>query len=534
MYQEEMKSSGLAKFLNEYDYVFVDTCSLMEDSFPLFMDKLVSSKEYWREELQVIVLGECIDELKKHSKDKSRDRAASRLAATRALKIIRHDKWHTHALTITKPLGEAFADNAIYTRVSGLRIHNKLLVITQDKTLTTDLLKMNNLDSQKGRYLSVYRINQDSELEKNPGESSIKQSFNKKRDASSFQKVEKDTNKVPELTKLQKAILQADERIAKMILDSNIKLKHKVKEIDEQLSRLKKAGDQAKSLKLNFKREELINKKSELIKSSRADKKKEEPTKANQTKNGVGKLPSEALRRLALNYNTILRGKSVPYFPEIHGELDLTEDDLINVDILGAKEGNFTYKKGDKTYFFVKDKEYFVSLNKKEEKQNKAKEEPKPTEKAKPLPEKKQSSQKKEKAKKESPKTIEDNELSNKKVKIVKVRGAVSGGSSSAIPEGIILVVGESKKKPAQSKPVSKGTPQIKKEVSKKGNPLLIEARLADQSLNANLHNPNYPKDKSLKEIAKQKDRLKKLKKEDLKDFQLNLADLEKLEKTKK
>lgn len=68
-----MKSSSLAKFLNEYDYVFVDTCSLMEDTFPLFMDKLVASKSIGGEDLQVIVLGECVDELKKHAKEKTKN-----------------------------------------------------------------------------------------------------------------------------------------------------------------------------------------------------------------------------------------------------------------------------------------------------------------------------------------------------------------------------------------------------------------------------------------------------------------------------
>ena len=81
MYNEELKSSKLAQFLNDYDYVFVDTCSLMEDSFPLFMDYLSKSKEYWKEDLQVIVLGECVEELKKHAKEKEKDR---KIAALRA------------------------------------------------------------------------------------------------------------------------------------------------------------------------------------------------------------------------------------------------------------------------------------------------------------------------------------------------------------------------------------------------------------------------------------------------------------------
>ena len=169
MYQEEMKSSELAKFLSNFDYVFVDTCSLMEDSFPAFMDVLARSKEYWKEGLRVVILGECIQELKRHAQNKKD--SGVRIAARRALKIIRHDKWHNKTFEITKPLKKTsdFADNAIFTTVSGLRIENKILILTQDKTLTTDLLKLNRLDSQHGRYLEVYRLTQTATLEKNPG-----------------------------------------------------------------------------------------------------------------------------------------------------------------------------------------------------------------------------------------------------------------------------------------------------------------------------------------------------------------------------
>lgn len=170
MYSEENKSSTLAKFLSIYDYVFVDTCSLMEDGFPSFMDTLSASKEYWKEGLRVIVPGECVAELKKHSR--SKDNQEARIEAKRALKILHHDKWHGKTLEIAKPIGENdFADNALYTLVSSLRIQNKILIITQDKTLTTDLKHLNNLDSQHGRYLDVYRIKADGSLENNPGES---------------------------------------------------------------------------------------------------------------------------------------------------------------------------------------------------------------------------------------------------------------------------------------------------------------------------------------------------------------------------
>ncbi len=169
MYSEETKSSHLAKFFSIYDYVFVDTCSLMEDSFPLFMDTLEASKEYWKDGFEVIVLGECMQELKKHARNKENQEA--RIEAKRALKILRHDRWHGRTLTITKSHSNyGFADNAIYSNVSSLRIQKKVLIITQDKTLATDLRKLNSLDSQRGRYVEIYRLNANGELEENLGE----------------------------------------------------------------------------------------------------------------------------------------------------------------------------------------------------------------------------------------------------------------------------------------------------------------------------------------------------------------------------
>ena len=456
MYNEELKSSKLAQFLNDYDYVFVDTCSLMEDSFPLFMDYLSKSKEYWKEDLQVIVLGECVEELKKHAKEKEKDR---KIAALRALKIIRHDKWHKKAFTITKAEGNSFADNAIFTKVSGLRIHNKILVITQDKTLTTDLLKLNRLDSQKGRYLSVYRLTPHSELEKNPGENGEK-TFNKKHEASSFQKVEKD-NKTVALNKAQKVIIEEDNKLAKNLSNPNYKTKNKIKDINNQLSKLNKLdANSLSALNLRFSKEDLLKKKEELLPSKKKEK-KENKKETSSVIVTTGASPSEALKRLALNYHSIVRDSSVSYVGAVHGNLDLTSDDLKKVDQLAVSKGNFSYNKGNVTYSFEKGKEYSVSCkslsSKKPEEQKRSTPVSMKEEKKKNLPPKKEenkktkttpSSVKKENKplpQKEKPILSKDDPILKKKIRIVKVKGSTSGGSSSAIPEGIVLVVGEPK-----------------------------------------------------------------------------------------
>lgn len=541
MYNEELKSSKLAQFLNDYDYVFVDTCSLMEDSFPLFMDYLSKSKEYWKEDLQVIVLGECVEELKKHAKEKEKDR---KIAALRALKIIRHDKWHEKAFTITKAEGSSFADNAIFTKVSGLRIHNKILVITQDKTLTTDLLKLNRLDSQKGRYLSVYRLTPQSELEKNPGENGEK-TFNKKHEASSFQKVEKD-NKTVALNKAQKVIIEEDNKLSKNLSNPNYKIKNKIKDIDNQLAKLNKLdANSLSALSLRFSKEDLLKKKEELLPSKKGEK-KENKKETSSVIVTTGANPSEALKRLALNYHSIVRDPSVSYVGAVHGSLDLTSDDLKKVDQLAVSKGNFSYNKGNTIYSFEKGKEYSVSCkslsSKKPEEQKRSTPVGNKEEKKKNLPSKKEESKKTKTASssvkkenkplppKEKPILSKDDPLLKKKIRIVKVKGATSGGSSSAIPEGIVLVVGE----PKVRTPRKEKTPVLKKNVTKNDSSLLKETMDADRILNANLNNPNYPKEKALLDIQKQKARLKKLSSKDLSNLQLHLEDLEKIEKSKK
>ena len=540
MYNEELKSSKLAQFLNDYDYVFVDTCSLMEDSFPLFMDYLSKSKEYWKEDLQVIVLGECVEELKKHAKEKEKDR---KIAALRALKIIRHDKWHKKAFTITKAEGSSFADNAIFTKVSGLRIHNKILVITQDKTLTTDLLKLNRLDSQKGRYLSVYRLTPHSELEKNPGENGEK-TFNKKHEASSFQKVEKD-NKTVALNKAQRVIIEEDNKLAKNLSNPNYKTKNKIKDIDNQLSKLNKLdANSLSALNLRFSKEDLLKKKEELLPSKKREK-KENKKETSSVIVTTGASPSEALKRLALNYHSIVRDSSVSYVGAVHGNLDLTSDDLKKVDQLAVSKGNFSYNKGNVTYSFEKGKEYSVSCknlsSKKPEEQKRSTPVSMKEEKKKNLPPKKEenkktkttpSSVKKENKplpQKEKPILSKDDPILKKKIRIVKVKGSTSGGSSSAIPEGIVLVVGE----PKTRTPKKEKAPVLKKSASKNDSSLLKEAMDADRVLNANLNNPNYPKEKALLEIQKQKTRLKKLSSKDISNLQLRLEDIERIEKSK-
>ena len=168
MYSDEIKSSALAAILNRFDYVLIDTCSLMDPACPQWMDALHNAKGYRKKKEPIIVPRRCYDELKKHARDKSDD--SKRIAAKRGLKILRKAKWD-RLLTVTKKdKNENFADNAIYVRVGTDRLFSKILIITQDKSLASDLLALNKLRSQQGRPVEVFKIVNDGKMVPNLGE----------------------------------------------------------------------------------------------------------------------------------------------------------------------------------------------------------------------------------------------------------------------------------------------------------------------------------------------------------------------------
>lgn len=393
MYNEETGSSKLAKFLMIYDYVFLDTCSLMEDSFPAFMDTLSGSREYWKEGFEVIVLGECVEELEKHSK--SKDNQEARIEAKRALKILHHDKhkWHGRILTITKSKSnDGFADHAIFTAVSELRIQNKVLIITQDRTLATDLRKLNNLDSQHGRFLAVYRLAGNGDLEENPGEmpnSSIKNyvSLTKPTQTSSRPGIRmplfhKDHRPEEKRSKIVSApqedannpIIANDRKLCANLNNPNYPNDRKASDIDAQLAALNAlSSEDLGKLSLAYTKDQLIQEKVKLSQTVVAPRTphagenerplpprtipplvvdtktvpapKAEPAKVEKVAPTAPMAPKparrswyefgynvqEALTKAGAHNGIIFRDPFVAYFAAVHGPYDLTSKDLDEV-----------------------------------------------------------------------------------------------------------------------------------------------------------------------------------------------------------
>ena len=242
MYSEETKPSNLAKLLNNFDKVFMDTCSLMEDSFPQFMDCLVKSHEYWKDGLKVIVLGECMEELKKHSKSKDGDKFVE---AKLAIKILEHNKRHGKTIEITKPTHkDGFADRAIFAKVTDLRIAEKILIITQDKKLTNDIRGLNGLESQKGRNIHVYRISRNGDLEINYGEKPQERAPARinKTPIKTKQEAPKKAPEKPKTTDKSPVVL-ADSALSANLSNPNYPSSRKLEDIDKQLALLKACHD---------------------------------------------------------------------------------------------------------------------------------------------------------------------------------------------------------------------------------------------------------------------------------------------------
>ncbi len=379
MYSDENKASSLAKLLIGFDVVMLDTCSLMEDSFPEWLDVLKLAKGYLNPKFTLVVPKACWSELKKHSI--SRD-AEKKITSKRALKILKKAK-HERLVSIgKKKYNQNFADNAIYSQASQDRINLKVLVITQDKKLATDLKNLNKLNSQKGRPISVYKVVPGGKLEYNQGETFQKSNWKDDRRPSNHKPFKgndsygkSDVKQDAALSPEAKAI-QGDKRLNANLKNPNYSVSEKIADIEKQIEVLSALPEsKIKSLHLlqgpNKLKESLamLKGKKEASASKPAEKKepapapksaepvkeeakqpepkKEEPKKAEPAPApvskqeptilvktpekklwyGEGNTISFALDMVAEHYGLMFRDPSIPYLSLVHGALDLTTND---------------------------------------------------------------------------------------------------------------------------------------------------------------------------------------------------------------
>lgn len=384
MYKDEKKSSSLAETIAPFDYLIVDTCSLMDPNFPDWMDILAGAKSYLNPKQPILVFYKCVEELKKHATNK--EDVSKRIAAKRALKILRHAKWKKLLTVTKKDKTQNFADNAIFVQASYDRLNKRLAVITQDKSLATDLLRLNEQVSQHGFHVYVFKIGENGVLERNRGADieSSKQNRSFLRDKPTLTAKKEETRR-SDLA----AIYSKDKEIAAHLEDKGYNRLNLLAQAKEQLRLLSKLEyAEVKTLKLKVdvaglnkiiretrqpktekeaktpqqpsKQVEINVGKKEVSKPNKADVSvsKEvatkpasnvvkapsvKPDKAGASEKSDGRpsgyLPlygfghniKDSLLDVASIYGLVFRDPSIPYFRIAHGPLDITQSDLANI-----------------------------------------------------------------------------------------------------------------------------------------------------------------------------------------------------------
>ena len=372
MYKDEKKSSSLAETIAPFDYLIVDTCSLMDPNFPDWMDILAGAKSYLNPKQPILVFYKCVEELKKHATNK--EDVSKRIAAKRALKILRHAKWKKLLTVTKKDKTQNFADNAIFVQASYDRLNKRLAVITQDKSLATDLLRLNEQVSQHGFHVYVFKIGENGVLERNRGADieSSKQNRSFLRDKPTLTAKKEETRR-SDLA----AIYSKDKEIAAHLEDkgyNHLSLLAQAKEQLRLLSKLEYAEVKTLKLKVDVAGLNKIIRETRQPKTEKEAKTPQQPSK--QVENNVGKkevskpskpevsvskqaatkpdkpgaseksdgrpsgyLPlygfghniKDSLLDVASIYGLVFRDPSIPYFRIAHGPLDITQSDLANI-----------------------------------------------------------------------------------------------------------------------------------------------------------------------------------------------------------
>ena len=517
----------------------------MEESFGPFLDCLYLSSEYDEtKDLKYIVVSQVVNELEKHTKS---DSLEQRVDAKRAIRFLKMDRRGKKLLTIDKVRGvEDFADAAIYSSISGLRINKKVLLITQDKTLADDVRKLNSLDSQHGKYVSIYKVDPTGILLENKGNLygplkkeqprpvSARQSFTRdqarkdmaeKKAAPSTKPAEKEEAKKERpgknLPAIPDGISLLDRAISSNVNNPSYPLARKLDDIERQIKNLSSyENSQISSWKLLYDYDDLLEAKGRLIEerskaAEETEAKKEEPKKEAapvkeespkaKEKQPVSLKPSElpktkrqpfgkgdtfvsSLKDLLSRYGTMIRDDGVPYVKAIHGPYNFVMGDfsklIHDVALLPTPSSKDAAVKDVLFHIEKNAGDYRVTLEEK-----------------KPEPVATKPAEVKKPAQKESKKT----------------------------------------EKPVQAAPKAKDeTPAVAKAPAPKktgGRKVAhsdnYEAAIkADRDLKSKLNNPTYPVESKIKDIEDQEARVRTLKQSELKDLTYTIRGLQKAAKS--
>lgn len=130
--------------------VFIDTCSLMHPKFEKFLAKVVPVLSLYGYKL--VVPWSCIEELNKH---KTNPKQKSK--AEKALKEL--ESIYQYVDIRGNEADGTHADNVFLRVFTQLRTKYRLVLISEDWDLKSDILKLNSSKSVKGHHIYVYGVN---------------------------------------------------------------------------------------------------------------------------------------------------------------------------------------------------------------------------------------------------------------------------------------------------------------------------------------------------------------------------------------
>lgn len=155
----------ISDYIEKNYKIFIDTCSLLDN--PIAINKIffgVSSR-LKNNNIKINIPLTVISEVEKHCQNTKN--LSLRSKAKRAYRLL--GEWQRQGIIEicgNKNENDIFADCDFLSAFTRLRIQSKLLLITQDKKLAADIIKLNAHKSIRGKDVDVLRLNKRGELER--------------------------------------------------------------------------------------------------------------------------------------------------------------------------------------------------------------------------------------------------------------------------------------------------------------------------------------------------------------------------------
>lgn len=144
----------LEKYVKEFK-IFIDTCSLLEPSADAFWNNIIPLLHQYN--AKVIIPYRCIQELAIHMKNKQDAKLAA--TAENVIKILKQLE-NAGYIDIRGEKSDNFADNVFNVVFTKFRMQYNLLLITQDRDLSEDILKLNESKSvSSNKIVDVKKLN---------------------------------------------------------------------------------------------------------------------------------------------------------------------------------------------------------------------------------------------------------------------------------------------------------------------------------------------------------------------------------------